>query len=69
VTVDWHKGEGPSRAVREYLDALEQNNPTNDGGSEPPDPPTAPKNISLTDSAARWTAAPGGPAFYAYSTN
>ena len=28
-----------------------------------------PKNISLTDPAARWTAAPGGPAFYAYSTN
>ena len=29
----------------------------------------SPKNISLTDPAARWTAAPGGPAFYAYSTN
>jgi hypothetical protein len=28
-----------------------------------------PSNISLTDPAARWTAAPGGPAFYAYSTN
>jgi hypothetical protein len=28
-----------------------------------------PKNISLTDPAARWTAAPGGPAFYAYGTN
>jgi transposase len=27
-----------------------------------------PKNISPTDPAARWTAAPGGPAFYAYST-
>jgi hypothetical protein len=27
------------------------------------------KNISLTDPSARWTAAPGGPAFYAYSTN
>jgi hypothetical protein len=26
-------------------------------------------NISLTDPAARWTAAPGGPAFYAHSTN
>jgi hypothetical protein len=23
-------------------------------------------NLSLTDPAARWTAAPGGPAFYAY---
>jgi Transposase DDE domain len=26
-------------------------------------------NVSLTDPAARWTAAPGVPAFYAYSTN
>jgi hypothetical protein len=25
--------------------------------------------VSLTDPAATWTAAPGGPAFYAYSTN
>ena len=25
--------------------------------------------VSLTNPAARWTAAPGGPAFYAYSTN
>jgi transposase len=32
-------------------------------------PAAAPKIISLTDPAARWTAAPGGPAFYAYSTN
>ena len=28
-----------------------------------------PRNRSLTDPAARWTAAPGGPAFYACSTN
>lgn len=28
-----------------------------------------PKNLSLTDPQARWTAAPGGPAFYAYCTN
>ena len=28
-----------------------------------------PKAISLTDPQARWTAAPGGPAFFAYSTN
>jgi len=27
------------------------------------------KRISLTDPAARYTAAPGGPAFFAYSTN
>jgi len=28
-----------------------------------------PKYLSMTDPAARWTAAPGCPAFYAYSTN
>jgi len=67
--IDWNKGAGPSRAVREYLEALEENNPTSDDVSEPPEPPTAPKNVSLTDPAARWTAAPGGPAFFAYSTN
>jgi hypothetical protein len=27
------------------------------------------KNVSLTDPAAEWTCAPGGPAFFAYSTN
>ena len=67
--IDWNKGEGPSRAVREYLAALEESNPVNEAPSEPPDSPVAPKIISLTDPAARWTAAPGGPAFYAYSTN
>jgi transposase len=70
--INWTQGEGPSRAVREYLSALDASNPTDDD-DEPPAPPSgsssAPKNISLTDPAARWTAAPGGPAFYAYSTN
>ncbi|RMO55615.1 hypothetical protein ALQ38_01472 [Pseudomonas marginalis pv. marginalis] len=28
-----------------------------------------PKRLSLTDPQVRWIAAPGGPAFYAYSTN
>lgn len=51
--------EHASRPVREYLNAL-VNEKTNT---------TTPKNISLTDPQARWTAAPGGPAFYAYSTN
>lgn len=48
-----------ARPVREYLEAL-------DVAEEPETPP---KNVSLTDPAARWTAAPGGPAFYAFSTN
>jgi transposase len=69
---NWNQGEGPSRAVREYLCALDASNPAADD-DEPPNPPSGPssppKNISLTDPAARWTAAPGGPAFYAYSTN
>lgn len=58
--VDWAKLGSISRPVREYLKALE-------AAADEENP--APKNISLTDPAARWTAAPGGPAFYAYSTN
>jgi hypothetical protein len=34
-----------------------------------PDHSTFSKNRSLTDPLAQWTAAPGGPDFYAYSTN
>jgi len=48
-----------SRAVREYLEAL-------DGEGRPE---RERKNISTTDPAAQWTCAPGGPAFFAYSTN
>jgi IS5 family transposase len=68
-TTEWSKGDGPSRAVREYLAALEEGNSTIDDSEDPPSPSTSGKNISLTDPAAQWTAAPGGPAFYAYSTN
>src|SRR6266542_2823644 len=56
---EWQSDEISSRAVREYIDALEVANP----------PEVPPKSVSLTDPAARYTAAPGGPAFYAYSTN
>jgi hypothetical protein len=45
--------------VREYLQGLEQDGQVG----------AIPMNVSLTDPAARWTAAPGGPAFYAYCTN
>lgn len=58
-TVDWKDPALSTRAVREYLEAL-------DGESLAQ---ALPKNISLTDPQSRWTAAPGGPAFYAYSTN
>jgi transposase len=57
-----HRALGPaqaSRAVREYLDGIEA-----DGRPE-----ALRKNISVTDPAAEWTCAPGGPAFFAYSTN
>lgn len=49
----------PSRAVRAYLEAIDAS-----GREE-----TARRNISVTDPAAEWTCAPGGPAFFAYSTN
>jgi transposase len=57
--MEWKSGNGSTRAVREYVAALEAANPTE----------TPPKSVSLTDPGARYTAAPGGPAFYAYSTN
>ncbi len=50
----------PSRAVGEYLGSLDRSIPP---GGQPA------KKISRTDPASRWTAAPGGPAFYGYSTN
>ena len=50
---------GGSRAINEYLDAIEA-----DGA-----PATPPKKVSQTDPMARWTAVLGGPAYYAYSTN
>jgi transposase len=54
---DWGGG---TAAITEYLQALRID-----------DSPraAAPKKISQTDPAARWTAAPGGPAFRAYSNN
>ena len=42
-----------TRAVREYLQGLEQEGQIG----------STPKNISLTDPGACWTAAPGCPAF------
>jgi transposase len=59
LPIGWPAPEQRSRAVREYLAALDEAEPV---GSPP-------KHVSMTDPAARWTAAPGGPAYYAYSTN
>ena len=64
------EGAQCSRAVREYLDALDATNPVADDAPEQaPATETASRHISPTDPAAQWIAAPGGPAFYAYSTN
>jgi hypothetical protein len=57
--IDWSNPDLSTRAVREYLQGLEQDGQVG----------AIPMNVSLTDPAARWTAAPGGPAFYAYCTN
>jgi transposase len=57
--IDWSNPQLGTRAVREYLQALEEEGQIG----------ATPKNISLTDPGARWTAAPGCPAFFAYSTN
>ncbi|CAN5492294.1 IS1182-like element ISBma2 family transposase [soil metagenome] len=66
----WRQGNRCSRAVREYLEAIDAANPVaEDGSEEPHDTPAESRNISPTDPAAHWTAARGGPAFYAYSTN
>ena len=46
--------------MREHLQALEE-----DGTQTH----KATRKVSVTDLAASYTAAPGGPAFYAYSTN
>ena len=58
-TVDWGDPEQASRPVREYLAAIEEIN----------DPQEDARTLSVTDPAASWTAAPCGPAFFAYSTN
>ena len=57
--VNWNDPKLATRAVHEYLRALDEDGQVG----------ATPKNLSLTDPAARWTAAPGCPAFFAYSTN
>jgi hypothetical protein len=57
--LNWSDPKRASRAVQEYLKALETQAPGQ----------TTPANVSLTDPQASWTCAPGGPAFFAYSTN
>ena len=56
---DWGNPEIDTRAMREYLASL-------DGEVHAA---AAPRKVSLSDPYARWTAATGGIAFFAYSTN
>lgn len=58
-SIDWGDPVTSARAVREYLTTLDENNSAS----------SLSKSVSPTDPAARLTGAPGGPAFYAYSTN
>jgi len=50
-----------TRAVREYLAGVDEEASRRLEADR--------KSISLTDPAAEWTCAPGGPAFFGYSTN
>jgi hypothetical protein len=55
--------------VRDYLAALEEQNPAEDDVAEHTAATAASRTISMTDPQSQYTAAPGGPAFFAYSTN
>jgi transposase len=57
--IDWGCVNGQSRAVREYLEALEEANPASTEVAEKVETSTPPKKVSLTDPAASWTAAKG----------
>lgn len=56
---DWSDPQLDTRAMREYLAALDDEELA----------VAAPRKLSLSDPDSRWTAATGGIAFFAYSTN
>ncbi|WP_020184231.1 IS1182 family transposase [Methylopila sp. 73B] len=60
--VDWEELAATRRAVREYLDTL-------DNAAWGAASPTTPKFVSRSDPAAQWTGAHKGHAFFAYATN
>lgn len=60
--VDWSKIERPSRAVREYLDALDQAGPPEPGRKSP-------KVISSSDPASAWTAKANKRVQFGYGLN
>lgn len=57
--IDWTNPALNTRAVREYLEALDEEALVE----------ALPRRISLTDPQSRWTAATGDRAFFAHSTN
>ena len=72
--ISWPKAEEASRAVREYLAALdaavdpEENGP-GDGGSSSGDRRKPPKEVSLTDPQSSWVKREGTEPFFAYDAN
>ena len=56
---DWNNSQIDTRAMREYLAALNEEDLA----------AAASRKVSLSDPQSRWTAATGGIAFFAYSTN
>jgi len=68
--IDWAAPEEASRAVREYLAALDAARHDDDGGgSSGGSGGKPPKEISLTDPHAAWVARKGMDPFFAYDAN
>jgi transposase len=74
--MSWPKAEQASRAVREYLTALddarsndESDSGNGDGSSGGSSRSKPPKEVSLTDPQATWVARPGVDPFFAYDAN
>jgi len=74
--VTWPKAEEASRAVREYLTALDaarsneaDDDKDGDGSSGSGSRSKPPKEVSLTDPQAAWVTKPGVDPFFAYDVN
>src|SRR3984957_9441980 len=73
--ISWPKAEEASRAVREYLAALDTARGDENGGADAGgsgkggDRHKPPKEVSLTDPQATWVARPGMDPFFAYDAN
>src|SRR4029077_8450160 len=73
--IAWPKAKEASRAVREYLAALDTARGDEDGGGDAGGSGKGgnrhkpPKEVSLTDPHATWVARPGLDPFFAYDAN